>query len=37
MYERVYAAIVDEKLATPLEKSEYYFINISGRKFNTEE
>ena len=37
MYDCVYAAMADEKLATPLEKSEYYFINRSGRRLNTEE
>ena len=37
MYERVYDAMVYSKLATPLEKSEYYFINRYGSRVKTEE
>ena len=37
MYDLVYAAMVDTKLATLLEESEYYFINKSGSRVNTEE
>ena len=37
MYDRLYAAMVDTKLATPLEKPEYYFINISRSRVKTEE
>ena len=37
MYDCVYAAMVDTKLANLLEESEYYFINKSGSRVNTEE
>ena len=37
MYDRVYATMVDEKVATPLDESDYYFINRAGSRFNTEE
>ena len=37
MYDRVYASMVDTKVATPLDESEYYFINISGSRVKTEE
>ena len=37
MCDRVYAAMVDAKVATPLKKAEYYFINVSRSRFNTEE
>ena len=36
MHDRVYAAIVDADLATPLDESEYYFINRSRSRFNKE-
>ena len=37
MYDRVYATMVDAKVSTPLEESEYYFINRYGRQVKTEE
>ena len=37
MYDRVYDATVDAKVATPLDESEYYFINIYGIQVKTEE
>ena len=37
MYDRVYAAMLDAKVSTPLDESEYYFINISGSRAKTEE
>ena len=38
VYDRVYAAMMDDaKVATSLDKSEYYFINISRILFKTEE
>ena len=37
MYDRVYAEMVNSKVATPMEKLEYYFINIPGIKVKTEE
>ena len=37
MYDHVYAEMVDENVATPMDESEYYFINISGRQVKTEE
>ena len=37
MYDRVYTAMVDAKVATPLDELKYYFINISGSRFKTEE
>ena len=36
MYDLVYAAMVDAKAATPLEESDYYFINRSGSRVKTE-
>ena len=36
MYNCVYAAMVDAKLATPLEESYYYFIKRAGCQINTE-
>ena len=35
MYDRVYAAMVGVKLATPLDKPEYYFINKERSRFKT--
>ena len=35
-YDRVYDSMVDEKVATPLDESEYYFINRPGRRVKTE-
>ena len=37
MYDCVYSEIVDAKVATPLYKSEYYFINRSKSLVKTEE
>ena len=37
MYDRVYAAMVDAKVATPTKKLKYYFINRVVRQVNTEE
>ena len=37
MYHHVYAAIVDANLATPMDESEYYFINRAGSRVNIEE
>ena len=37
MYDRVYAAMADAKVATPLGESEYYFINRAGSQVKTEE
>ena len=38
MYERVYSSMVDAKLDTPLDKSEYQFTNRAGRRQdNTDE
>ena len=35
MYDCVYAAMVDEKVSTPLDESDYYFINRSGSRLKT--
>ena len=32
MYDRLYAEMVDAKVATPLDEPEFYFINISGTR-----
>ena len=37
MYDRLYAAMVDAKVATPLDKSEYYRINRTGSRVKTGE
>ena len=37
MYDRVYAAMVDAKIANPMEKPDYYFINRYGIQVKTEE
>ena len=37
MYDRVYAAMVGVKVATPLDKPEYYFINKERIRVKTEE
>ena len=37
VYDCVYAAVVYSKVATPLDESYYYFINISVRRVKTEE
>ena len=37
MYDRVYAAMVDPKVAIPLDESEYYFMNRAGWRVKTEE
>ena len=37
MYDRVYPVMVDEKVATSLEKWEYYFVNRYGSRVNKEE
>ena len=37
MYDRVYAAMVDTKVANALDESDYYFINIDKKRVNTEE
>ena len=37
IYDRLYAAMVDAKVATPLDESEYYFINRSEIRVKTGE
>ena len=32
MYDRVYAAMVDANIATPLDESEYHLINRAGSR-----
>ena len=36
MYNPVYVAMLDSKVAISLDKSDYYFINIAGRRVKTE-
>ena len=37
MYDHVYDAIVNEKVATPLDESDYYFVNRAGSRVKKEE
>ena len=37
MYDRVYAVMVDAKVATPMDESDYSFINRADRRIKTEE
>ena len=37
MYDRVYPAMVDAKVATPMDESDYYFINRYGTLVTTQE
>ena len=36
MYDRVYAAMADAKVAAPMDELEYYFINRTGIQIKTE-